>query len=794
MTGAHERFTTEFRRLYEAAGRPAEDELVERAWHQLPPVELTSGEVAGWLDGEVPPESAALTFVIAYLQERVLRRQRTSPARPRQDYAPRPMPWWRRQRAEAEAERRRVRRAEDGEEAPAANAHGTTNDMSGEAGPVLQGRDFTGVYINVPPPGGPAPPPALDKPSAPVVNLPHQAGDIFVGRREELERLDEVFAAPGSVGILHGLGGVGKSALAAHWATAGLAERRVTWWIDADAPERLAAGLARLAAVLVRGGHDAARGSAAEQAMDWLASHDGWLLVLDDVTDPDHLAPLLARCRTGHILVTTRLAAGWHRVGRTIRMEVPAPHEAAELLARTVTEARPNADLADRETLCAELGLLPLAVEQAAGYLADTGRSPRQYLELLAEHPDDLYAQPPAGGEPGRTVAQVWRATLLELAARSPEAMRVLRVLAWLGPDPVPRSLLDPLAGVLGGQLVLDGAVRRLAVRSMVTLADDGALVVHRLVQAVVRSFRPVGADEEECAPARHEAAALLTFGLAGSAGDPAGRDGWAALMPHASAFARHRFTGDDLVGVSILWGKAGMFHAVEGDRRHKEFLDRFFRRHEARQDVEPVLPLFEAAVAERERALGPDHLETLSARMDLLVLHARAGRAREAVPYVRRLLSDCVRALGAEHFFTLDMYQDLGNICKEAGETALALELFEEGAAAYRRSGHKEHLFAQTLDVDMAAVHRDAGDLRRAEEILEAAEAGLRRTRGGDDLFTLLAIANRAMVHLAAGRSAEAGGALEAAVADSARSLGEDHSMTRWMREILEAARKAAP
>ncbi|MFI6513938.1 tetratricopeptide repeat protein [Spirillospora sp. NPDC050679] len=791
MTGAHERFTTEFRRLYAAAGRPAEDELVERAWHQLPPVELTSGEVAGWLDGEVPPESAALTFVIAYLQERVLRRQRTSPARPRQDYAPRPMPWWRRQRAEADAERRRVRRAEDGEEAPA--AHGTTNDMSGEAGPVLQGRDFTGVYINVPPPGGPAPPPALDRPAAPVVNLPYQAGDIFVGRREELKRLDEVFAAPGSVGILHGLGGVGKSALAAHWATAGLAERRVTWWIDAGGPESLAGGLARLMAVLVRSGHDATGEPPAEQAMDWLASHDGWLLVLDDVTAAGDIAPLLARCRTGRILVTTRLAAGWRRMGQAIRLEAPPPHEAAELLARTVTEARPNADLSGREPLCAELGHLPLAVEQAAGYLADTGRSPRQYLELLAEHPDDLYAQPNAGGEPGRTVAQVWRATLLELAARSPEAMRVLRVLAWLGPDPVPRSLLDPLAGVLGGQLVLDGAVRRLAARSMVTLADDGALVAHRLVQAVMRTFRPAGADEGEGASARYEAAALLTFGLAGSAGDPAGRNGWAALMPHVAAFARHRFTGDDLVSVSVLWGKAGMFYAAEGDRRHEEYLDRFFRRHEARRDVEPVLPLFEAAVAERERALGPDHLETLSARMDLLALYARAGRARQAVPFVRRLLSDCVRALGAEHFFTLDMYQDLGNICKEAGETALALELFEEGAAAYRRDGKQEHLFAQLLDVDMSAVHRDAGDLRRAEEILEAAEAGLRRTRGEDDLFTLLAVANRAMVHLAAGRPAEARGALEGAVADSARSLGAGHSMTRWMREILEAARRAA-
>ncbi|MGI5165471.1 hypothetical protein ACQEU3_14035 [Spirillospora sp. CA-253888] len=802
MTGAHERFTTEFRRLYEAAGRPAEEELVGRAWHQEPPVALASDEVAGWLEGEVPPESEAFTFLITCLQEHVLRRQQASPTwwlRP-DAYRPRPMTWWQQVRADADAGRRRVRRAEEpGGPPPAANAAGTTNDMSGSAGPVLQGRDFTGVYINVPPPGAAAPPPALDKPPAPVVNLPYRAGDVFVGRREELKRLDEVFAAPGRVGVLHGLGGIGKSALAAHWAAAGLAERRVTWWIDADGPVRLAAGLARLAVVLARGGYDATRGPAAEQAMDWLASHDGWLLVLDDVTDPDHLAPLLARCRTGHILVTTRLAAGWHRVGRAIRLEVPPPHESAELLVRTVTEARPNADLTDGELLCRELGFLPLAVEQAAGYLADTGRSPRRYLDLLAEHPDDLYAQQYAGGEPAGTVAQVWRTMLDDLEYGSPEAMRVLRILAWLGPEPVPRTLLDPLAGPLGGQLALDGAVRRLAARSLVTLADDGSLVTHRLVQAVVRAFRPGGRPlpfrdqmAERIWRFRYEAAALLTLGLSGSAGDDARTPEWAALMPHVAAFARHRFTGDDIVSLSLLWGKVGMFLALRGDERHREYLDRFFRRHEVQREVEPVLPLFQAAVAERRGALGPDHPDTLSARLDLLCLYERAGKAATALPSVMPLLADCVRVLGEEHVFTLDAHQDLANICKEAGRTHQAIDLFEHGAAAYRRSGG-EHLLAWVLDIDMAATYRDGGHLSRAMEILERTEAELRRTRGGYDLFTLLAAANKALVQIAANDLPPAGGPLRAVVEDSARALGDDHSMTRWLREIWESARDPA-
>ncbi|MEV4072180.1 hypothetical protein [Nonomuraea fuscirosea] len=37
----------------------------------------------------------------------------------------------------------------------------------------------------------------------------------------------------------------------------------------------------------------------AERAMAWLAGHEGWLLVLDDVTRPSDVAPLPARTLTG---------------------------------------------------------------------------------------------------------------------------------------------------------------------------------------------------------------------------------------------------------------------------------------------------------------------------------------------------------------------------------------------------------------------------------------------------------------------------------------------------------------
>ena len=86
---------------------------------------------------------------------------------------------------------------------------------------------------------------------AALSNLPARPG-LFVGRAGELARLDAALAGPGGVVVqaVHGLGGVGKSTLAARWAAAHASGYALTWWVTAATPADIDAGLAALAVAL----------------------------------------------------------------------------------------------------------------------------------------------------------------------------------------------------------------------------------------------------------------------------------------------------------------------------------------------------------------------------------------------------------------------------------------------------------------------------------------------------------------------------------------------------------------
>ena len=575
-------------------------------------------------------------------------------------------------------------------------------------------------------------------------------------------------AGPGEVVVqaVHGLGGVGKSTLAARWAAAHAAEYVVTWWITAATPADIDAGLAALAVAL----QPALTGvlpleALREGAVQWLAAHAGWLVILDNVTDPADVAPLLARASTGRYLITSRRASGWHGTAVPVRLDVLDPAEAQALLAAILSQDRPR-EADGAAELCAELGFLPLAIEQAGAYLAQAGATPREYLDLLARYPAAMYQAAPEGGDAARTIARIWHVTLDRLAD-DPLAGQVLRILAWYAPDAIPRTLLDGLADP---PAVLR-AVGRLAAYSMLT-AGPGTLAMHRLVQAVTRTPDPGDPhrDPQAIDAARDQATGQLADALPDWQ-DPAGWPGWRMLLPHIDALASHAPPDTDTQDTAYLLNQAGVFLDGQGQPgRAAGYLQR--------------------ALAGRLRVLGADHPQTLASRNNLAAAYEAAGDLGRAIPLYEQTLADQLRVLGADHPDTLTSRNNLAAAYQAAGDLGRAIPLYEQTLADCVRVLGADHPDTLTSRNNLAYAYEAAGDLGRAIPLYEQTLADQLRVLGADHPQTLGSRNNLASAYRAAGNLGRAIPLYEQTLADRLRVLGADHPDTLTSRNNLARLR----
>jgi TIR domain/NB-ARC domain len=286
-----------------------------------------------------------------------------------------------------------------------------------------------------------------------ITNLPAR-NPHFTGRSDLLEKLRaRLRAEPGVVvtqtGAIHGLGGVGKTELALEFAHRYQADYDLIWWISAEQPTSVTADLATLAEELgIQRVADQAE--MVELLFRELRGRERWLLVYDNAERPKTLEGLLPPGGGGRVLVTSRYGA-WGKLGATMRLDVLAREEAVAFLARRTGAT----DQAVLDALAGELGDLPLALEEAAAYLEETGTGLDEYLGFVRERARELFGldQPPADEQGDqRRVATVWSLSLERVHQEAPAAEALLSLCAFLAPD-IPRELPGEQPQVLPDEL-----------------------------------------------------------------------------------------------------------------------------------------------------------------------------------------------------------------------------------------------------------------------------------------------------------------------------------------------------
>jgi tetratricopeptide (TPR) repeat protein len=526
----------------------------------------------------------------------------------------------------------------------------------------------------------------------------------FVGRITELRRLHETVAR-GKVGVLiavHGLGGMGKTALAIEYAHANAHEYGGgRWQVRCEGRDNLAAATATLATALHFEFTDDEKLDSERQLQRVLVelhslakNHEPnrCLLLLDNVDQPKLLEPAqlqrLPATDWLHVIATTRLGEtdlfGRHQDRAFLPVDELPEADALDLIesfqpgGKFPSEAERNDALA----IVRLLGRFTLAVEAAAVYLGQFAGDVTCSSFLARLKKEGLEGLEGAAGQTTegllhdeKSLTATLRPTLDRLD--EPEKLALTYgallpadhiALPWIralvamkfsefGQDSEPgypdpwKSLLRRLFGL------------RLWQPTNLTDADGQPLVarMHRLLQELMKNDTSEITETEQALMAHIKAQANFL------------RDGW---VQH-----EHRWELGPLAGCAWQWleqeGDVGPWLAsqvglllrklgnfTESERLHRRSIERTHADHPnyagylhnltqvltATNRLTEAEPLIRRALAIDEKRYGPDHPEVALDLNSLALLLKDTNRLAEAEPLLRRALTIDEKRHGPDH------------------------------------------------------------------------------------------------------------------------------------------------
>jgi len=495
----------------------------------------------------------------------------------------------------------------------------------------------------------------------------------FTGRNEVLEKLHDQLIGKSTAVVLpvalHGLGGVGKTQLAQEYAHRFMADYDLVWWVPSEQRDLINPGLAELAQPLGVGLADSVAETAdsVREALRRGRPCNRWLLIFDNAEDPDAVEDFFPG-GPGHVIVTSRNPA-WARLAEPVSVDVFSRAESVDYLRRRVQ----SLSAADAALVARELGDLPLAVEQAAAWLAATGMAVTEYVTEIRER----FAATMELARPANyptSVAATYQLSFERLKSQSPAAARLLELCACFAPDPISLTLLSSdemiksltpydrrlrAARTVLGLLITD--ITRFSLAKIDREMTSNSIQVHRLVRAAVRDQMQSASYRDE---ATHEVHRVLAGARPrhGETDDPANWARYDLIWPHLDA--------------SEIW-------SCDDEEARQLLIDRV-RYLWKRGENEEALGLARKLEEQWMERIGPGDEQTQSLRFNIANVLRSQGKFEAAHELDAEIFEQQHQSLGSDHPSTLLTAGGLGGDLRGLGRFREALELDE---ATYRRT-----------------------------------------------------------------------------------------------------------
>ncbi|KFZ12799.1 hypothetical protein V502_06903 [Pseudogymnoascus sp. VKM F-4520 (FW-2644)] len=610
----------------------------------------------------------------------------------------------------------------------------------------------------------------------------------FIGRQAQIEELHSRLKDHNSHNraVLVGLGGIGKSQVAIEFAYQYREKHpgAAIYWIHASDASRFEVDYLQIGIQVRLPGMMVPNKDPKELVREWLCTKASgrWLMIVDnadDVSDffPDGttekakgLAQFLPTCGNGSIVITTRNKKAGVKFATSmgiIILERMDPFSAEKIFnARVGGDKSATNDVAELLKL---LDYLPLAIAQAASYIAENSIPIVEYLEMLKDSEETAmellgedFEEPGRDSTSSNTVATVWAISFDQIRSKDTLAGDILCSMACFDRQAIPKDLLTSTLGPVR----LATALGLLKGYSLITQGkNDHVFEMHRLVYLATRNWLRKNGNFVTWAEA-----SLQTMLQKFPSGKHGTLDKCDLYLPHAQAILAcqallHR---EDV-------SKASLAHKVSLCLQNR---GRYTLAESMAQN----------AVEWRECAFGKEHELTLASESNLAFVLGMRGKYDMAYKMHTKVLESQERVLGPDSLDTVRSVGYVAEMLRKLGRYAEAESLHRRALDCRVRIQGEEHVETLSTVDDLAWVLLEQGHYPEAETLQRRALAGREKVLGPVDPETLASVSDLAIVLRKQGKYEVAEELQQRAVNGRTKVLGPKHPYTLWSKSDLAA------
>lgn len=324
-----------------------------------------------------------------------------------------------------------------------------------------------------------------------IWKIPYRRHPYFTGRDSDIRRLKDSFFKEdktSEIQMLCGMGGVGKTQLAIEYAFKYENEYDVVWWINAENEHAILSGLEELCGELGLPIVDENNQPIAIKILKkWMQANERWLIIFDNLEEPDLVYTYAPTNIKGNILATSR-SCEW---GGSIPVNVLNEKFSKNLLLESTNQK----DSATALKLAKELGYLPLALEQASAYIRETGLSLVEYLQRFEQYKNEIIGKGKALNY-NETVLTTWKISLETVSEIMPICKKFMLFCSFLDADNISKKMFFDEKERFIPQFLSQGLKSILEFDEVIKLFKRYSLIqtneeffyIHRLLQVVILS------------------------------------------------------------------------------------------------------------------------------------------------------------------------------------------------------------------------------------------------------------------------------------------------------------------